>query len=264
MCGIAGILAASGAPPIDFDELRGMAAMLSHRGPDGYGLYRDEHVGLAHCRLSIIDLAGGAQPLSNQDGTLWLTFNGEIFNFVELRQQLAALGHRFSTNGDSEVIVHCYERFGPRAWEMLNGQFAFALWDSRLRKLWLVRDRLGILPLHYAVLDDHVVFASEAKALFASGRIAPYLDHAGLSEIFTTWSAMAPRSPFAGVHQVPVATALCFDYDLRPRAQRYWRLHPARPACPRSSGEAAESREIHLRRSVALRNIRYPFRRPAL
>jgi asparagine synthase (glutamine-hydrolysing) len=253
MCGIAGIMVAVEAPPVNLEELRRMIAMLSHRGPDGYGLYRDRQVGLAHSRLSMIDFAGGAQPLSNQDGTLWLTFNGEIFNFIELRQQLAAFGHTFSTNGDSEIIVHCYERFGPRAWKMLNGQFAFALWDLRLRKLWLVRDRLGILPLHYAVVHDHLVFASEAKALFAGGRIAPHFDQAGLSQIFTTWSAIAPSTAFAGVRQVPPATAFCFDDELRPREQRYWEISPTQPAHARSSAETTEALESHLKRSVALR-----------
>ena len=254
MCGIAGIMAAAAeASSISFSELRQMLAMLSHRGPDGYGLYRDQRVGLAHSRLSIIDLAGGAQPLCNQNGTIWLTFNGEIFNFIELRQQLAALGHRFSTNGDSEVIVHCYERFGPRAWEMLNGQFAFALWDSRLRKLWLVRDRLGILPLYYACVSGHLLFASEAKALFGGGRIAPKFDQAALSQIFTTWSAIAPRSAFVGIRQVPPATALCFDDELCPSVQRYWEPHPARDPFPRSPAETADELEAQLKRSVALR-----------
>jgi len=254
VCGIAGIMAAAAeASSISFSELRQMLAMLSHRGPDGYGLYRDQRVGLAHSRLSIIDLAGGAQPLCNQNGTIWLTFNGEIFNFIELRQQLAALGHRFSTNGDSEVIVHCYERFGPRAWEMLNGQFAFALWDSRLRKLWLVRDRLGILPLYYACVSGHLLFASEAKALFGGGRIAPKFDQAALSQIFTTWSAIAPRSAFVGIRQVPPATALCFDDELRSSVQRYWEPHPAREPFPRSPAETADELEAQLKRSVALR-----------
>lgn len=228
-----------------------MVAMLSHRGPDGYGLYRDSRVGLVHSRLSIIDLAGGAQPLSNQDGSVWLTFNGEIFNYVELRQQLTALGHCFSTSGDSEVIVHCYERYGERAWEMLNGQFAFALWDARRRLLWLVRDRLGILPLHYARVRGHVVFASEAKAIFASGAITPRIDPAGVCQVFTTWSAMAPRSAFQDIRQVPPATALCFDSNLRAREQTYWRAHPAR----RSSSNvlAHEALEAQLKRSIALR-----------
>jgi asparagine synthase (glutamine-hydrolysing) len=253
MCGIAGIMAGGNAPPIRFEELRRMIAMLSHRGPDGYGLYRDRQVGLAHSRLSIIDLAGGAQPLCNGDGTLWLTFNGEIFNFIELRQQLAALGQCFSTNGDSEVIVHCYERFGSHAWEMLNGQFAFALWDSRLRKLWLVRDRLGILPLHYAVLTGNLVFASEAKAIFAGGRIWPHVDQEGLSGIFTTWFAAAPRTAFAGIRQVPPATALCFDAELRSSEQRYWQPRPVRPSRPQRAENTAEALAIHLKRSVALR-----------
>jgi asparagine synthase (glutamine-hydrolysing) len=253
MCGIAGIMAGAEAPPIRFEELRRMIAMLSHRGPDGYGLYRDRRVGLAHSRLSIIDLAGGAQPLCNRDGTLWLTFNGEIFNFLELRRQLAALGHRFSTNGDSEVIVHCYERFGTRAWEMLNGQFAFALWDARLHKLWLVRDRLGILPLHYAALPGHLLFASEAKAIFASGRISPHFDQQGLNQVFTTWSAMAPLGAFAGIRQVTPATALCFDTALRSCEQRYWQPHPARPLPSRGTEDTAEALAIHLQRSVTLR-----------
>ena len=253
MCGIAGIMGGAEAPTVSFRELRQMLAMLSHRGPDGYGLYRDQRVGLAHSQLSIIDLAGGAQPLSNHDGTLWLTFNGEIFNFIELRRMLAALGHKFSTNGDSEVIVHCYERFGPRAWAMLNGQFAFALWDSRLRKLWLVRDRLGILPLHYARAPDHLLFASEAKALFAGGRIAPEFDPAGLSQLFTTWYTRAPRSVFAGICQVPPATALCFDEELRSNAHRYWQPHSGSGRLPRSLVNSTDALETQLQRSVALR-----------
>lgn len=253
MCGLAGVLTASTMPPVSLIELRRMVAMVQHRGPDGYGLYRDESIGLAHARLSLVDLAGGAQPLANSDGTIWLSFNGEIFNYIELRERLVALGHRFVTKGDSEVIVHCYERFGPAAWSMLNGQFAFALWDLRQRKLWLVRDRLGILPLHYARTADHVVFASEAKAIFAGGRVAPRLDPAGLSQAFITWSAKAPRSTFAGVQQVPPATALCFDADLRATAQRYWRPRPPAPPSFRPAAATTEALEQRLQRAVALR-----------
>ena len=255
MCGIAGVMTAAGEPPVDFGELRQMIAMLSHRGPDGYGLYRDQRIGLAHSRLSIIDLVGGAQPLCNHNGKLWLTFNGEIFNFIELRQQLSSLGHRFTTNGDSEVIVHCYEQFGPRAWKMLNGQFAFALWDSRLRKLWLVRDRLGILPLHYTRTAEYVLFASEAKALFAGGRIEARFDQAGLAQIFTTWSVTAPRSAFAGIHQVRPATSLCFDDKLRSTEQRYWEPESRSLRLPQNEArkDAAEALEIHLKHSVDLR-----------
>jgi asparagine synthase (glutamine-hydrolysing) len=252
MCGIAGVLAAEGSPHTRLDELRRMTAMQLHRGPDGYGLYRDRHVGLAHARLSLVDLAGGAQPLCNANGTLWLTFNGEIFNYLELRRHLTGLGHVFRTRGDSEVIVNCYERYGARVWEMLNGQFAFALWDSRQKQLWLVRDRLGILPLHYAALPESLVFASEAKAIFAGGRIAPRFDPAGLNEAFTLWYAKAPRSVFAGIAQVPPATAICFDTSLRPRHMRYWVPH-VRPATESTTTAKADALEAHLRHSVALR-----------
>ena len=121
------------------EELRRMVAVLGHRGPDGYGLYRDERVGLCHSRLSIIDLSTGAQPIHNEDESVWVIFNGEIFNYLELRSDLEDRGHRFYTRSDTEVIVHCFEEYGERAWEMFNGQYALALWDRRVRRLWLVR-----------------------------------------------------------------------------------------------------------------------------
>jgi asparagine synthase (glutamine-hydrolysing) len=232
-----------------------MIGALAHRGPDGYGLYRDERVGLAHSRLSLIDLAGGAQPIHNGDGSVWITFNGEIFNYVELRQELVSLGHKFYTDGDTEVIVHCYEQYGPKAWAMLNGQFAFALWDRRRRTLWLVRDRFGIVPLHYAVVDGHLVFASEAKALFAGGRIAPEFSPQGLVEAFTRWSAAAPRSIFDGVKQVPPASALCFSADLSCTASRFWRPDAAATSelSALSDDEIDERLDAQLKRSVMLR-----------
>jgi asparagine synthase (glutamine-hydrolysing) len=222
MCGIAGVLNRSGQPPVDLDRLRSMMAVLRHRGPDGYGLYRDGHVGLAHLRLSIIDLVSGDQPLTNEDASVWLSFNGEIFNYPELRRELVAAGHVFATRGDSEVIVHGYEQWGEAVWARLNGQFAVALWDARARRLWLARDRVGILPLHYALTADRLVFGSEAKALFASGWIEPRFDPAGLADVFTRWSTTAPRTVFTGVHAVRPGTALCVDTDLRIRELRWW------------------------------------------
>ena len=130
MCGIAGILNGPEHEPVSFDTLRRMIAMLSHRGPDEHGFFRDAHVGLGHARLSIIDLAGGAQPLANEDETIWVTFNGEIFNYLELRADLEQCGHRFATRSDTEVIVHSYEQYGEQAWRRFNGQFALALWDQ--------------------------------------------------------------------------------------------------------------------------------------
>ncbi|MGE5469624.1 MAG: asparagine synthase (glutamine-hydrolyzing) [Bacteroidota bacterium] len=246
------MLAGRAAAPPSLEELRRMVAMLGHRGPDGYGLYRDDAVGLAHARLSIIDLAGGFQPLHNGDRSLWLSFNGEIFNYLELRRELAAAGHRFYTEGDSEVILHCYERYGARAWAMLNGQFAFALWDARRGRLWLVRDRLGILPLHYAVVDNHLIFASEAKALFAGGRIEARLDPQALGEIFTCWSAAAPRTLFAGVHSVLPGCALSVDRSLVVSELPYWQ--PSVGEVPDiGRAEAAHRLSAVLSQAVSLR-----------
>jgi asparagine synthase (glutamine-hydrolysing) len=225
MCGIAGVLNGPGLAPVEIDTLTTMAAVLHHRGPDGYGLYRDEQVGLAHARLSIIDLATGDQPLTNEDGTVWLSFNGEIFNYLELRRELIDLGHRFVTQGDSEVIVHGYEVWGEGLWPRLNGQFAVALWDSRARRLWLSRDRLGILPLHYAQAGGRLVFGSEAKAVFASGLVDPAFDPRGIDEVFSRWSATPPRTVFAGVESVRPGSAMCFEVGssgLSRRELRWW------------------------------------------
>lgn len=222
MCGIAGVLAGPRAAPVPLDELRRMIAVLGHRGPDGHGLYRDPRIGLAHARLSIVDLAGGFQPIHNEDRSIWITFNGEIFNHVELRRDLIARGHHFYTDTDSEVIVHAYEEYGPGAWARFNGQFAVALWDGRRRRLWLARDRLGILPLHYARAGGHVAFASEAKALFAGGRVAPCIDPERLAEVFTRWSPVRHGSVFAGIDSVRAGTALCIEEDLRTTELCYW------------------------------------------
>ena len=234
MCGIAGVLNGPGLAPVEIGTLRTMAGMLDHRGPDGYGLYRDEQVGLAHARLSIIDLATGDQPLTNEDGTVWLCFNGEIFNYLELRRELIDLGHRFVTQGDSEVIVHGYEQYGDGIWARLNGQFAVALWDQRARRLWLVRDRLGILPIHYALAGGRLVFGSEAKAIFASGFVSPSLDPQGIDEVFTRWSATPPRTVFAGVASVRPGSAVCVEVGdrgngpgLTVREQRWWQADMA-------------------------------------
>src|SRR5688572_22639417 len=140
MCGIAGIALTSGGATPEEHAIRAMLPALGHRGPDGTGVYRDERVALGHTRLSIIDLAGGAQPLSNEDGTMWVSFNGEIFNYVELRRELESAGHRFRTQTDTEVIVHAYEQWGDDFVQRLNGQFAIALWDAPRRRLTLLRD----------------------------------------------------------------------------------------------------------------------------
>ena len=148
MCGIAGVVALrEGLEPVGLEPLARMAGALRHRGPEESGAYRDERAGLAHTRLSIIDLATGGQPLANEDGTLWIVFNGEIYNYVELRAELEALGHRFRTRSDTEVIVHAWEAWREGAFERFNGQWAVALWDRRAGELVLCRDRVGVRPL---------------------------------------------------------------------------------------------------------------------
>src|SRR5262245_33453787 len=164
MCGIAGIIRWNGAPVAEHD-LRSMCGSMSHRGPDDEGIYLAGGVGLGMRRLSIIDLEGGQQPVSNEDGTVWVVFNGEIYNYRELRRELQRRGHVFRTSSDTETIVHLYEDLGPECVERLRGMFALAVWDTRSRQLLLARDRLGIKPLYYAEREGELVFASELKPI---------------------------------------------------------------------------------------------------
>ena len=164
MCGIAGVLERTGGS-VDLDVLQSMAATLAHRGPDEEGLHRDGPVGLAFRRLSIIDLAGGHQPMSDQAGQVWVMLNGEIYNFVELRAELVALGHRFRTRSDTECIVHGYLEWGDDVLHHLNGMFGLAIWDARRRRLLLGRDRAGVKPLYYQLTSDRLVFGSELRAV---------------------------------------------------------------------------------------------------
>jgi asparagine synthase (glutamine-hydrolysing) len=211
MCGICGVHSPGEAP--DLDVVRGMVTSLRHRGPDGAGIYRDRDVALGHVRLAIIDPAGGAQPLSNEDDRVWVTFNGEIFNHVELRAQLQQRGHRFRTRSDTEVVVHAWEEWGLDCFERFNGQWALALWDRRADRLVLSRDPFGIHPLYYTRAGGRLLFASEIKALFADPAVSRAFDPVGLTETFTFWSPVAPRTAFRGVHQVSPGTALVVEGD---------------------------------------------------
>jgi asparagine synthase (glutamine-hydrolysing) len=204
MCGISGVVSLrEGLPHPTLEELTAMVGAIRHRGPDEFGVYRDGTAGLAHARLSIIDLATGQQPLSNEDGSIWLVFNGEIFNYVELREELVALGHRFRTRSDTEVIVHAWEAWGERAFERFNGQFAIALWDAGAGELVLARDRLGVRPLYLCEHGGRLLFASEVKAIFAGDPSIPRaLDPIGLAETFTFWTVVPPQSVFRGVTEL--------------------------------------------------------------
>jgi len=211
MCGIAGALSLDGGEAVQPQTLRRMLNLLQHRGPEIAGVYRDEKASLGHARLSIIDLAGGLQPIANEDETLWVIVNGEVFNYLELREELRARGHRFRTGSDSEVILHLYEEIGPALLERLNGQYAFALWDARRGRLMLGRDRLGVRPLFYTVVDGSLLFASEIKALLADPRVPRRPDARAFDQVFTYWSVLPGRTMFEGIREVPAGHYLVVE-----------------------------------------------------
>lgn len=203
------------------DRLERMIGVLRHRGPDGFGIHAASGIGLAHARLSIIDLATGGQPIRNETGSVWVVFNGEIFNYVELRRRLQVAGHRFYTQSDTEVIVHAYETYGLDFVQHLNGQFAIALWDAEAHRLVLARDRVGIRPLLYSRTEEGLAFASEAKSLFAGNWLRAEIDPLGLAEVCTFWGCVAPRTPFAGVSAVPPGHMVVLENG-KADVRRYW------------------------------------------
>jgi asparagine synthase (glutamine-hydrolysing) len=259
MCGVVGILNLREGPAPDRALLGRMLARLDHRGPDERGAYRDRHVGLGQTRLSIIDLSGGAQPLSNEDETVWIVFNGEIYNYVELAEQLKAKGHRFRTRSDTEVIVHAHEEWGDDCGTRFNGQWAYVIWDARRRRLVMSRDRLGVRPLYHARVGDRLLFASEVKALWADPGLPRAIDRRGLAEVFTFWSAIAPRTVHQDVEMLPPGHLLVVEGgEVRTRA--HWQ--PSYPvASPRGEGfpavrPHAEALRDALGRAVKLRMLR--------
>jgi asparagine synthase (glutamine-hydrolysing) len=233
MCGIVGILNLENREPVGERDMRQMLAMIRHRGPDEFGIYLDGPVGLGNARLSIIDLSTGQQPIGNEDGTLWIVFNGEVFNYVELRPELEARGHRFATTSDTEVLLHAYEEFGPRCLERFNGQFAFAIWNTRDQSLFLARDRLGVRPLFYSRKGGSLVFASEIKAILAAGRVCAEMDRAVLEEVFTFWCPLSPRTVFRDIFEIPPGHYLLARKG-EVRIESYWEL--AFPGADESAG----------------------------
>lgn len=221
MCGIAGITNLTGNREISITTIKNMAAVLRHRGPDGFGFYLDDKIGLAHARLSIIDLEGGAQPIYNENKSLCIVFNGEIFNFIELRDFLIDKGHSFSTRSDTEVIIHLYEEYGTECLKHLNGQFAFALWDKERESLFLARDRVGIRPLFYTIADGSFIFASEIKSLFMDSRVKREIDPFALDQIFTFWMTIPPRTSFRDILELPAGHYMVVK-DGNIRINRYW------------------------------------------
>ena len=202
MCGVVGIAAVKDRAVPERERLSRMVSAIRHRGPDDEGYFVAPGIGLGHARLSIIDVKGGKQPIHNEDQSIWICYNGEVFNYIELREDLEKRGHSFYTSTDTEVIVHLYEEFGDDFVHRLNGQFAISLWDANRQRLLLVRDRVGILPLYYAQTSDHLVFSSEVKGLLASGYVNAELNPAALDDLLTFWCPVAPKTIFSGVQQV--------------------------------------------------------------
>lgn len=221
MCGIAGIVCIDSNTRVVQDDLRAMSRQIRHRGPDGEGFYVGETVGLAHTRLSIIDLVSGDQPIHNEDDTVWVVFNGEVFNYVELRAILVEKGHQFYTRSDTEVIVHLYEEYGDDFVDHLNGQFAIALWDEKARKLLLTRDRPGIAPLYFTQAKGRFLFASEVKAMLPAMGEAPRLSPEALDQLMTFWAPLSPYSIFENVMEVAPGEMIILE-DGRISRRIYW------------------------------------------
>lgn len=224
MCGICGVFDFTGAS-VHPELVRKMSAALAHRGPDGDGHYISGQVGLGHRRLSIIDLAGGAQPMANEDDTLQIVFNGEIYNYIELREDLLKRGHIFRTDSDTEVILHAYEEWQFDCLSRFNGIFAFAIWDISRKRLFLARDHLGVKPLYYTLSENRLLFASEIKALLEDRGCPREVDLQALSELFTLRYVPSPRTLFHGIRKLPPGHMMLASpngVDVR----RYWKWTP--------------------------------------
>ena len=226
MCGIVGKVHFDSAHNVDPRQIRAMADSVRHRGPDDDGIWTDRNVGLGHRRLAIIDLSdSGRNPMCNEDETVWIVFNGEIYNYQELRPGLESAGHKFRSKTDTEVILHLYEELGPMCVHELRGMFAFAIWDCRTQRLLLARDRMGVKPLCFAPTSFGLLFGSEIKAILSSGEIAPEPDLQSLHE-FLLWQCIpSPRTGFRGIQKLPPSSILTWQAGEGIRIQKYWDLN---------------------------------------
>jgi len=254
MCGICGVVYSHPERPVNREMLRQMTDIMHHRGPDSHGFYVAPGIGLGIRRLSIIDLETGDQPISNEDGTVTVVCNGEIYNFQELRQQLIAAGHRFRTRSDVEVIVHLYEDYGDQCVNYLRGMFGFALWDARLRRLMLARDRLGIKPLLYALEDNGLFFGSELKSILMSGSIERQVDVHALKDLFTIGFVLAPKTLFTKIRRLLPGHYLLYQNGTL-SIHQYWDLRfpvSYEDTPKRSAEEWAEALRTKLEESVRI------------
>ena len=250
MCGIAGFLHFDGEPASPV-LLRRMGDIIRHRGPDGEGFFTDGGLGFAHRRLAIIDLSSaGHQPMSTPDGRYTLNYNGEIYNYQELRVTLEAAGHKFHSESDSEVLLHALAEWGAKALERLNGMFAFALWDKETRRLMLARDRFGVKPLYYYATDKAIVFSSEIKAIRLHPAFKKGVEPTALLQYFTFQNVLSDHTLFKDVKMLPAGSYMLVERDGRRRASIYWDYHFTEPAAPLSMQEYAEETDRLLRQAV--------------
>ena len=225
MCGIAGILEFGRDARADATALRAMCQIMAHRGPDDDGIHAQGPAGIGMRRLSIVDVAGGHQPIANEDGSLTIVFNGEIYNHLSLRQQLIARGHTYRTHSDTETIVHLYEEYGAECVNHLRGMFAFAIWNRNTKTLFIARDRLGIKPLYYRLSSDRLLFGSEIKVLLAHGTIRPEFDRAALPEFLAFGYLSGDKTFYSGIEKLMPGHTMEIGLDGRPKIRRYWDLN---------------------------------------
>lgn len=227
MCGICGMAGFKDSEPLEENILLNMVKVMKHRGPDGEGIYNNGFIGLASCRLAIIDLAGGQQPIANEDQSMWIVFNGEIYNYRELRSFLLQKGHLLRTQSDTEVILHLYEEFGSDCVHHLNGIFAFAIWDSPRQELFLARDPMGIKPLYYTEVNNQLIFGSELKVLLAHPDVKRDLDLISLNEYLSFEYVPSPRTILSHIHRLEAGHILHYNhYGIH--IERYWKMSMAR------------------------------------
>jgi asparagine synthase (glutamine-hydrolysing) len=254
MCGIAGIVSAAPDDRIEAATIHEMCQAIVHRGPDDEGIFVKDGTGLGMRRLSIIDLAGGHQPIFNEDRSVWIVYNGEVYNFPELRPELESRGHRFSTHTDTEMIIHLYEEMGSDCVKKLRGMFAFALYDERRRKLLLARDRVGIKPLHYAHVGDRLFFASEIKSILAVAPELAEVNHEALLQYLYFGYIPDPLTSFLSIQKLPPGHLLEFQ-DGEIKVRQYWDLPQYSTHQPRSEAECLEELERRLAEAVKIRLI---------
>jgi len=255
MCGICGVLYFDQGHHVDSADLEVMNKSLYHRGPDDDGMYVDQNVGLAMRRLSIIDVAGGHQPIHNEDRSIWVVFNGEIYNFQSVRSDLQSRGHKFNTGSDTEVIVHLYEEYGDDCVQHLNGMFAIAIWDTRQRRLFLARDRAGEKPLYYYIARDRLVFASELKAILTDASVPRVVNPVAVDQFLSFMYVPAPATIFQDIFKLPPAHTIAATQQGVEDPSRYWSVPYIPDAHPRAARDYADELRELLLDSVEKRMI---------